>query len=392
MSQRVSILGATGSIGQSTLGVIALHPDDFEVFALTANVNVDALFELCLKWKPIYAVLKDADAASLLSERLSHSDLDTQLLVGEDGLCQVASDSRVDVVVAAIVGAAGLKSSFAAAESSKKILLANKESLVMSGHLFMQAVRDNQATLLPIDSEHNAIFQSLPLTYECGQPTQSVSKILLTASGGPFLHRDLATFDAITPEDACAHPNWTMGKKISVDSATMMNKGLEFIEACFLFACDAAHIEVIIHPQSIVHSMVAYVDGSVLAQMGQPDMSIPIAHALAWPQRFDSGVASLDFMKLADLSFEAVDVERFPCLQLAIDALSQGQSACIALNAANEVAVDAFLRREIQFLDIATIVRHVLANVDSPEPTCIDDIIRIDELARKSAQQALRAS
>lgn len=355
------MLGATGSIGLSTLDVIARHPERYAVFALTAFSRVAELAGLCLRHRPAFAVVADASAAAPLQAQLADAGLSTRVLVGEAGLAEVAAHPEVDAVMAAIVGAAGLTPTLAAVEAGKKVLLANKEALVMSGALFMQAVRRSGAQLLPIDSEHNAIFQCLPADYSRGLGAVGVRRILLTASGGPFRETPLAQLDAVTPEQACAHPNWSMGRKISVDSASMMNKGLELIEACWLFDAPPSRVEVVIHPQSVIHSLVDYVDGSVLAQLGNPDMRTPIAHALAWPERIDSGVAPLDLFAIARLDFQAPDEQRFPCLRLARLAAEQGGTAPAMLNAANEVAVQAFLERRIRFPEIARIIDHVLS-------------------------------
>ncbi|MBU1331241.1 MAG: 1-deoxy-D-xylulose-5-phosphate reductoisomerase [Gammaproteobacteria bacterium] len=359
--QQVTVLGATGSIGLSTLDVIARHPERYAVFALTAFSRVAELAGLCLRHRPAFAVVADASAAAPLQAQLADAGLSTRVLVGEAGLAEVAAHPEVDAVMAAIVGAAGLTPTLAAVEAGKKVLLANKEALVMSGALFMQAVRRSGAQLLPIDSEHNAIFQCLPADYSRGLGAVGVRRILLTASGGPFRETPLAQLDAVTPEQACAHPNWSMGRKISVDSASMMNKGLELIEACWLFDAPPSRVEVVIHPQSVIHSLVDYVDGSVLAQLGNPDMRTPIAHALAWPERIDSGVAPLDLFAIARLDFQAPDEQRFPCLRLARLAAEQGGTAPAMLNAANEVAVQAFLERRIRFPEIARIIDHVLS-------------------------------
>ena len=384
--EKVTILGATGSIGLSTLDVLARHPDRFEVFALTANVNVGRLAQQCSQFNPRYAVLADAGRAEALRERLASAEnIRTEVLVGEEGLSFVAAHDAVDVVMAAIVGAAGLAPTLAAVEAGKKVLLANKEALVMAGGLFMDAVKTHGAILLPIDSEHNAIFQCLPTDYSGGDH-RSVSKILLSASGGPFLTTPLAELKSVTPDMACKHPNWSMGRKISVDSATMMNKGLELIEACWLFGVSPDRVEVVIHPQSIIHSMVSYVDGSVLAQLGNPDMRTPIAHALAWPQRMDAGVEPLDIVAVARLDFDRPDLKRFPCLSLAMKAAERGGDAPAILNAANEVAVEAFLAERIGFADIARVVEKVMSASNFNEPRTLDDIQASDLAARNCAQ------
>ena len=382
--RKVTILGATGSIGISTLEVIRLNQSAFSVFALTANSNVEKMLEQCLVNKPRFAVMRNDEAAAKLRELLKHNqNLGTEELSGDAGLSHVASHGDVDDVVAAIVGGAGLKPTMAAVEAGKKILLANKESLVMSGRLFMEAVAKNEATLLPVDSEHNAIFQCL--ANGASTHASGVRKIMLTGSGGPFLRRSLESFVDVTPTEACAHPNWSMGQKISVDSATMMNKGLELIEARWLFDVSPDQIDFVVHPQSVVHSMVEYNDGAVVAQMGQPDMRTPIAHTLAWPQRIDSGVPALDFMAMSKLEFEAADLVRFPCLLLARRAAEGPQSYAIALNAANEIAVQAFLDELIGFADIPIVNETVLDDTADAEPATIDEVLTIDAGARKSA-------
>ena len=382
--RKVTILGATGSIGISTLEVISLNQSTFNVFALTANSNVEKMLEQCLATKPRFAVMRNDEAAAKLRELLKHNQsFGTEVLSGDAGLSHVASHGDVDDVVAAIVGGAGLKPTMAAVEAGKKILLANKESLVMSGRLFMEAVVKNEATLLPVDSEHNAIFQCL--ANGASSHASGVRKIMLTGSGGPFLRRSLESFVDVTPKEACAHPNWSMGQKISVDSATMMNKGLELIEARWLFDISPEQIEFVVHPQSVVHSMVEYNDGAVVAQMGQPDMRTPIAHTLAWPERIDSGVPALDFMAMSKLEFEAADLVRFPCLLLARRAAEGPQSYAIALNAANEVAVQAFLDELIGFADIPIVNKTVLDDTADAEPATIDEVLTIDAGARESA-------
>jgi 1-deoxy-D-xylulose-5-phosphate reductoisomerase len=383
--QHITILGATGSIGVSTLDVVARHPDRYTVYALTACSRVEELAVQCERHHPQVAVVGSADAAQRLSRLLNQKGSKTQVEYGEAALCAVAGASGCDVVMAAIVGAAGLAPTLAAAKAGKKVLLANKEALVMSGQLFMDAVTASGAVLLPIDSEHNAIFQCLPHNYQRSPVHHGIAKILLTASGGPFLNRAVDTLDSVTPEEAVAHPNWIMGRKISVDSATMMNKGLEVIEAHWLFGASAGQIEVVIHPQSVIHSLVSYVDGSVLAQLGNPDMRTPIAHALAYPERIASGVAQLDLTTIAQLLFERPDFCRFPCLKLAYDALQAGGTAPAILNAANEVAVQAFLNREIGFRMIDQLIARVMETV-SPRPvTDIDDLIEQNRCAREVA-------
>jgi 1-deoxy-D-xylulose-5-phosphate reductoisomerase len=382
----LTVLGSTGSIGTSTLDVVARHPHKYQVVALTAYRQDELLFEQCQRFMPRYAVLLDEAAAVRLTQRIAAAGLMVEVLCGEQALERVASLPEVDAVMAAIVGAAGLRPSLAAARAGKKILLANKEALVMAGRIFMDAVRQNGATLLPIDSEHNAIFQALPRDYSADMAASGVSKILLTASGGPFRDTPLSELQQVTPEQACAHPNWVMGRKISVDSASMMNKGLEVIEAHWLFNASADDIQVVVHPQSVIHSMVQYVDGSVLAQMGNPDMRTPIAHALAYPLRIDAGVAPLDLFKVATLNFVAPDFERFPCLLLAYQALRTGGTAPAVLNAANEVAVDAFLNKKISFLDIPRLITDVLAAQASVAANTLDDVLLADAQARVAAQ------
>ncbi len=388
----VAILGSTGSIGTSTLDVIARHVKHYHAFALTANSNVERLYQQCLKFHPDYAVMVNVAAAEKLAQRLArHEETRAiKVLCGVDGLDTVAGLEAVDYVMAAIVGAAGLSSSLAAARAGKRILLANKESLVMSGDLFMQTVRENKATLLPIDSEHNAIFQAMPSPAADGQQqsisSQGVTKILLTASGGPFLHKSLAELKHVTPDQACAHPTWEMGRKISVDSATMMNKGLEVIEASWLFNAGADDIQVVVHPQSVIHSMVSYSDGSVIAQLGNPDMRTPIAHAMAWPERIESGVAPLNLFEVAQLNFERPDFERFVCLRLAYDALRLGGTAPTILNAANEIAVDAFLQQKIPFTEIPLIVERVLEQVTCHIADSLNRVVNTDLQARETAR------
>ncbi|MDK6076545.1 1-deoxy-D-xylulose-5-phosphate reductoisomerase [Massilia varians] len=385
--QRITILGATGSIGASTLDVLARHPDRYRVYALSAHGRVEELADACRRVKPARAVVGTAEGAQRLSQLLA--GLDIQVDHGEQALCEIASSPDTDTVMAAIVGAAGLAPTLAAARAGKKVLLANKEALVMSGQLFMDAVREHHATLLPIDSEHNAIFQSLPATYARDPQAAGVAKILLTASGGPFLQRAVETLEAVTPDEACKHPNWVMGRKISVDSATMMNKGLEVIEAHWLFGAPADLIEVVIHPQSVIHSMVSYTDGSVLAQLGNPDMRTPIAHALAFPERIASGVPQLDLTAMAALQFHQPDFERFPCLALAFDALRAGGTAPALLNAANEVAVQSFLEREIGFRDIDRVIAQVMDAVPHGPAPSIEAVLAQDARARAAAQDVI---
>ena len=384
--QQVTVLGSTGSIGVSTLDVIARHPRRYQVYALTAQRSVERMEQQCLECRPRYAVMLEARAAEDLQQRLRLAAAETEVLCGAEALCEVAAAACVDTVMAAIVGAAGLEATFAAINAGKKVLLANKEALVMAGHLFMQAVRDSGAVLLPIDSEHNAIFQCWPAS------GSGVSKILLTASGGPFREWTWEQMQAATPEQACAHPNWEMGRKISVDSASLMNKGLEVIEACWLFDVGLAEIEVVIHPQSIIHSMVQYVDGSLLAELGNPDMRTPIAHGLAWPERIDSGVAALDIISVSRLDFRAVDVQRFPCLDLAREALRRGGTAAAVLNAANEEAVAAFLSGGIAFTTIPAVIETVLGQTSLAEPDNLAVVRQADAAARQRAQTVIGTS
>ncbi len=386
----LTILGSTGSIGVSTLDVVARHPGRYRIVALTAQRRDDVLFEQCVQFKPRYAVLLDEAAAQRLQQRMATAGLDVEVLCGVAALERVASLPEVDAVMAAIVGAAGLLPTLAAARAGKKILLANKEVLVMAGRIFMDAVRLHGATLLPIDSEHNAIFQALPHQYAGDFAASGISKILLTASGGPFRTTPLSELQNVTPEQACAHPNWVMGRKISVDSATMMNKGLEVIEAHWLFNAPPDAIQVVIHPQSVIHSLVQYVDGSVLAQLGNPDMRTPIAYALAYPERIEAGVAALDLLKVATLNFEAPDVVRFPCLALAYQALRAGGTALAMLNAANEVAVAAFLDGRIAFLEIPRLIEDVLAALPVSAVKTLQDVLAADAAARSAALELMQ--
>jgi 1-deoxy-D-xylulose-5-phosphate reductoisomerase len=388
--QSLTILGATGSIGVSTLDVVARHPDRYRIFALTGQTRIDVLAEQCAQFQPEVAVVVDADAAERLQKLIRDRGLKTNVVYGEQALCDVASADACDTVMAAIVGAAGLGPSLAAARAGKKLLLANKEALVISGQLFMDAVAASGSTLLPIDSEHNAIFQCLPIGYQRVPPQHGIRKILLTASGGPFLDRELSSFDSITPEQAVAHPNWSMGRKISVDSATMMNKGLEVIEAHWLFGASASQIEVVIHPQSVIHSMVAYADGSVLAQLGNPDMRTPIAHALAYPERIESGVDAIDLARIGQLDFREPDRVRFPCLQLAFDVLHAGGSAPAVLNAANEVAVQAFLDQQISFSRISALIAETLNRVPAVSVDTLESLLAQDSKARDQARALLQ--
>lgn len=384
--QRVCILGSTGSIGVSTLDVIARHPDRYQVFALTAHTQIEKLAAQCVQFQPQVVVVGSASAADALRHLLAEKKLgQIQIQYGPEALCEVASSLECDSVMAAIVGAAGLPASLAAARAGKKVMLANKEALVMSGNLFMDAIKKSGAALLPIDSEHNAIFQCLPRHYDGQAEQHGVSKILLTASGGPFLHRDIATLTDVTPEQAIAHPNWVMGRKISIDSATMMNKGLEVIEAHWLFSAPADMIEVVIHPQSVIHSMVSYNDGSVLAQLGNPDMRTPIAYGLAYPERIASGVSPLDLVKVSKLNFEAPDFARFPCLSLAYQALKTGGSAPTILNASNEIAVQAFLDGKIGFRAIDQLIALCMDKIAVTPVTDLDGILAVDAEARAVA-------
>lgn len=390
--KKITILGSTGSIGTSTLAVIANNPQQYQVFALVGGRNSALMLQQCLQFQPQFVALAEEPAARVLQQQLADYSSSTQVLWGEEAICELAAHPDADQVMAAIVGAAGLLPTLAAIKAGKQVLLANKESLVTCGRLFMQEVRSNNATLLPVDSEHNAIFQSLPASAQqqmglCPLKELGISKIVLTGSGGPFRHTPLAEFPHITPEQAVAHPNWSMGKKISVDSATMMNKGLEYIEARWLFNASGSEMEVIIHPQSIIHSMVRYIDGSVIAQMGNPDMRTPIAHTMAYPQRINAGVAPLDFYQLNGLTFIEPDYQRYPCLKLAIDAFEAGQAATTALNAANEVAVAAFLERQIKFTEIAQVNQYVVETLPSQPIDCVQQVLRVDQQARQFATQ-----
>ncbi|MFT7554092.1 MAG: 1-deoxy-D-xylulose-5-phosphate reductoisomerase [Planctomycetota bacterium] len=388
--RQITILGATGSVGQSTLDIIARHPDKYKVFALTANTNVDALTRLCEIFKPTFAVMVDAEATRKLSENIAH--LSTRVLTGEQALNEVAAEPSVDTVVAAIVGSVGLMPTLAAVRAGKRVLLANKESLVMAGSLFMEEVHKHGARLLPVDSEHNAIFQCLPDgSVEQGVADKSVVKIILTGSGGPFRDLDLGQFENITPQQAIAHPNWEMGPKISVDSATMMNKGLELIEACWLFSVEESDIDIVLHRQSIVHSMVSYSDGSVIAQMGNPDMRTPIAHALAWPQRIESGVEPLSLVSVSQLDFAEAEDRRYPCLALARDAWRSGGTSMAILNAANETAVDHFLNAAIKFNEIAELVEQTLNFLEPTAVVDLEGILAADRAAREYTQNMIMA-
>jgi 1-deoxy-D-xylulose-5-phosphate reductoisomerase len=384
MQKRLTLLGSTGSIGESTLDVVARHPDRFKVYALTAHRNGGKLVDQCVRFQPEVAVVGDADTAAQVTAALRAEGCKTEVSYGPQALVDAASNASCDTVVAAIVGAAGLAPTLAAARAGKRILLANKEALVMSGKIFIDAVHDNNAVLLPVDSEHNAVFQCLPREVALHG---GVSKIILTASGGPFRTREPSTLRRVTPDEACKHPNWAMGRKISVDSATMMNKGLEVIEAHWLFNVPGSRIEVLIHPQSVIHSLVSYADGSVLAQLGNPDMRTPIAHALAFPDRVDSGVAPLDLAQIASLTFEKPNFERFPCLALALKVLEAGGTASAALNAANEIAVEAFLARRIGFMAIAEVVERVLNALPNGSASTLDEVLAADAEARRLASE-----
>ncbi|MGC6358547.1 1-deoxy-D-xylulose-5-phosphate reductoisomerase [Bisgaard Taxon 45] len=392
--KKIIILGSTGSIGTSTLSVIAHNPDKYQAFALVGGRNVALMFEQCLTFQPHFAALDDEAAAKILAEKLKAHQSKTIVLAGQRAICELAAHPDADMVMAAIVGAAGLLPTLSAVRAGKRVLLANKEALVTCGQLFIDAVREYQAELLPVDSEHNAIFQSLPPEAQqqigfCPLSELGISKIVLTGSGGPFRNTPLEQFEHITPEQAVAHPNWSMGKKISVDSATMMNKGLEYIEARWLFHASAEEMEVIIHPQSIIHSMVRYIDGSVIAQMGNPDMRTPIAETMAYPMRTVAGVEPLDFYQLNGLTFIKPDYQRYPCLKLAIEAFSAGQYATTAMNAANEIAVEAFLAGKLKFTDIARINQQVVNTLQPQKIHCIEDVLEVDKLARELSQSII---
>lgn len=392
--KKLVILGSTGSIGKSTLSVVEQNKTEYEVFALVGGKNVALMLEQCEKYQPKFAALDNENAAQQLKSALLERGVKTEVLAGQKAICELSAHSEVDMVMAAIVGAAGLLPTLSAVKAGKKVLLANKESLVTCGQIFIDEARKSGAKLLPVDSEHNAIFQSLPPEAQqkvgfCPLPELGVSKIILTGSGGPFRTKPLSEFDAITPAQAVAHPNWSMGKKISVDSATMMNKGLEYIEARWLFNASEDEMEIIIHPQSIIHSMVRYIDGSVIAQMGNPDMCTPIAHTMAYPNRINAGVPPLDFFKLKELTFIEPDFARYPNLKLAIDAFADGQYATTAMNAANEIAVDAFLNEQIRFTDIVNVNRTVVENIAPIQVREIADVLHVDKLARELAKQAV---
>ncbi len=386
----ICVLGATGSIGVSTLDVAARHAQLYKVIALTAHTNIEALYEQCLAHHPEYAVVVDEGKAKVFQDKINASPVaDIKVLSGTKALEQVATLEQVDSVMAAIVGAAGLLPSLAAAKAGKTVLLANKEALVMSGDIFMQAVAESGGQLLPIDSEHNAIFQCMPSGYKTGTQAKEARRILLTASGGPFREMPIEQMAEVTPDQAVAHPNWDMGRKISVDSATMMNKGLEMIEACLLFNMQPNQIQVVIHPQSVIHSMVDYVDGTVLAQMGNPDMRIPIAHSMAWPERFDSGVAPLNIFDVRRMDFEEPNLERFPCLRLAYEAINAGGIMPTVLNAANEIAVDAFLNERVRFTDIPVIIERCMQQFEVRPADSLDIILDVDQQARAVSQQII---
>ncbi|MFP5065416.1 1-deoxy-D-xylulose-5-phosphate reductoisomerase [Acinetobacter pittii] len=391
MTQSVCILGVTGSIGQSTLKILNQHPDKYSVFAISAHSRISELVDICKQFQPKVVVVPKQKVDELAALFVKSELQNIEILTDQKGLISIASHPDVDVVMAAIVGAAGLLPTLAAVKAGKRVLLANKEALVMSGEIMMQAARDHQALLLPVDSEHNAIFQSLPHNYleaeRNGQPQQGVSRILLTASGGPFLNHSLEQLEKVTPAQACKHPNWSMGQKISVDSATLMNKGLELIEACHLFSISEHFVTVVVHPQSIIHSMVQYVDGSTLAQMGNPDMCTPIAHALAWPERLQTSVPALDLFEYSQLNFQAPDIQKFPALDLARQAMRAGGLAPTILNAANEVAVAAFLNQQIGFTNIPQVVEHTLQKLENSVADNIESILNKDKVARHIAQQ-----
>ncbi|MGL5757424.1 1-deoxy-D-xylulose-5-phosphate reductoisomerase [Plesiomonas sp.] len=391
---KLTILGSTGSIGVNTLAVVEQNPEKFDVFALAAGRNVELMAAQCLTFNPRFAAMSDLVAARRLRQLLQEHGSNTEVLEGDEGVCTLAGMPEADQVMAAIVGASGLLPTLSAIRAGKRILLANKESLVTCGRLFLQEVQRCGAELLPVDSEHNAIFQCLPQSVQqnighCDLQAAGVENIILTGSGGPFRTLALADFAHITPEQACAHPNWSMGRKISVDSATMMNKGLEYIEARWLFNASATQMEVIVHPQSIIHSMVRFSDGSVIAQMGNPDMRTPIGHCMAYPERTPTGVARLDFSALSSLHFEQPDMQRYPCLQLAIEACNAGQMATTALNAANEISVEAFLQRQLPFTAIAQVNRQVIEQLSLPEPCSVDEVLSIDHQARVCASQII---
>ena len=388
--RNIVVLGATGSVGAVTLALLSRHPERYRAYALSANTRVEEMAQLCAVHRPRFAVMRAADAAHRLERMLRDSGIDTDVLAGEEGLCQVAGDAQADTVVAAIVGVAGLPPALAAARAGKRLLLANKEAMVSAGSLFMAAVKEGGAELLPVDSEHSAVLQCLPGGTVLGLSPPGLRRIMLTASGGPFRQHSPEALAAVTPAQACAHPVWQMGRKISVDSATLMNKGLELIEACFLFGLPPEQVEIVVHPGSIVHSLVEFLDGSVLAQMAQPDMRVPVAVALAWPQRIETEVPSLDLAALGRLEFELPSPQKFPCLRLAREAAEQGGTAPTALNAANEVAVEAFLDENIAFTDIPLIVTAGLDTAGRDEPASLDEVCAAEQLARQAAVRAVR--
>ena len=385
----ITILGSTGSIGASTLDVISRHPDRYRAVALTANRDVEGLIRQCRVFRPDYAAMADSRSALDLKQRVQAENLPVKVLSGVEGLEEVAALPEVDQVMAAIVGAVGLSPALAGVRAGKRILLANKEALVVSGRIFMEEAERHGAQILPIDSEHNAVFQCMPADFGRGLKRVGVRKILLTASGGPFRETSLDELHEVTPEQACSHPNWDMGRKISVDSATMMNKGLEVIEACELFHTEPDRVEVVLHPQSVIHSMVEYTDGSVLAQLGNPDMRTPIAHALAWPERMESGVASLNLFEIARLDFEVPDLQRFPCLALAYRAIEAGGSAPAILNAANEVAVDAFLKRQLRFTSIPRVIEETMSELPPRHDYTLQALLAVDAEARSLAERII---
>lgn len=387
--QNIVVLGATGSIGQSTLDVIARHPDKYRVVALTAHRSIDRLYQQCLIFKPQVAIIGSEQLAKVLQQQLQAANLTIEVLSGEQALCDIVATSSVDTVVAGIVGGAGLMPTLCAIQAGKRVLLANKEALVMAGGLMMDAVQRHGATLLPVDSEHNALFQCMPPSFTPGFRPKGVSRLILTASGGPFRNFTVEQLDGVTPQAAVKHPNWVMGPKISVDSASMMNKGLELIEACYLFQMPPEDIEVMIHPQSVIHSLVAYTDGSVLAQLGQPDMRIPIACALSWPERIESGVGAVNLLEAGALTFEKPDYQRFPCLRLATEALIAGGIMPTVLNASNEVAVAAFLNGHCHFTAIPTMIEEVMNQVCNQTVRSIEDVLEGDRLAREAAQHLM---
>ncbi len=390
--QKITLLGATGSIGKSTLAILSQHTDQYQLFAVSANTDVEALLTICRQWQPSYAVMADAHSAEQLAMKLHQHRLSTQVLSGEEGLVSISAHPECNTVVAAVVGAAGLLPAMAAAHAGKKICLANKEALVIGGQLLMAAVEKGGATLIPVDSEHNALFQAMPAGYRTGSTPKGVTRLILTASGGPFRELPEEQFQHITPAQAVAHPNWSMGAKVSVDSATMMNKGLEVIEAHWLFNMPSDQIDVVVHPQSIVHSLVEYADGSQLAQLGVPDMRTPIACALSWPERISSGVPQLNLTQQSPLTFYTPDIERFPCLNLAFNAIKQGGAAPAILNAANEIAVAAFLKGDIGFTSIPMLIEAALTHLPQSSPiTSIDALISIDNQTRQFVSNSLLA-